>query len=103
MFQIERLSGGVFWVYDVDTVENMFLIYRDDNWNWIEMETCKPYYPPSDAIQIVRCKDCKHWQRHTGVVDSPNGHCFAIETCKNGMDFCSYGEYQKNTGGVTHD
>ena len=26
-----------------------------------------------------------------------------IETCKNEMDFCSYGEYQKNTGGVTHD
>ena len=58
---------------------------------------------PGDAIQIVRCKDCKHWQRHTGVVDSPNGHCFAIETCKNEMDFCRYGEYQKNTGGVTHD
>ena len=56
-----------------------------------------------DAVPVVRCKDCKHWQRHTGVVDSPNGHCFAIETCKNEMDFCSYGEYQKNTGGVTHD
>lgn len=35
-------------------------------------------------------------QRHTGVVDSPNGHCFALETCTNGMDFCSYGEYQTN-------
>ena len=58
---------------------------------------------PGDAIQIVRCKDCKHWQRHTGVVDSPNGHCFALETCTNGMDFCSYGEYQTNTGGVTHE
>lgn len=29
MFQIELLSGGVFWVYAVDTAENMFLIYRD--------------------------------------------------------------------------
>ena len=54
---------------------------------------------PGDAIKIVRCKDCKHWQRHTGVVDSPNGHCFALETCTNGMDFCNYGEYQTNTGG----
>lgn len=49
-----------------------------------------------DAVPVVRCKDCKHWQRHTGVVDSPNGHCFALETCTNGMDFCSYGEYQTN-------
>ena len=44
MFQIELLSGGVFLVYAVDTVENMFLIYRDDNWNWIGMEKCKPPY-----------------------------------------------------------
>ena len=49
MFQIELLSGGVFWVYAVDTVENMFLIYRDDNWNWIGMEKCKPYYPPAES------------------------------------------------------
>ena len=55
--------------------------------------------PAADVAEVVRCKDCKHWQRHTGVVDSPNGHCFALETCTNGMDFCSYGEYQTNTGG----
>lgn len=56
-------------------------------------------FPAVDAVIVTRCKDCKHWQRHTGVVDSPNGHCFALETCTNGMDFCSYGEYQTNTGG----
>lgn len=44
MFQIELLSGGVFWVYAVDTAEDMFLIYRDSKWNWIGMEKCKPYY-----------------------------------------------------------
>lgn len=55
--------------------------------------------PAADVAPVVRCKDCKHWQRHTGVVDSPNGHCFALETCTKGMDFCSYGEYQTNTGG----
>ena len=49
MFQIELLSGGVFWVYAVDTVENMFLIYCDDNWNWLGMEKCKPYYQPAES------------------------------------------------------
>lgn len=44
MFQIELLTGGVFTVYAVDTQENMFLIYRDGNWNWVRMEKCKPYY-----------------------------------------------------------
>ena len=87
MFQIELLSGGVFWVYDVDTVENMFLIYRDDNWNWIEMETCKPYYPPSDAIQIVRCKDC---------IYRIDGRCFSRTSFLNSPavepdNFCSWG------------
>ena len=114
MFQIELLSGGVFWVYDVDTVENMFLIYRDDNWNWIEMETCKPYYPPAesylnkqfifaedferamasfpgDAIQIVRCKDCEHLVNTT---INANGFliCDISDMEIAPDDFCSYGE-----------
>lgn len=55
--------------------------------------------PAADVAEVVRCKGCKYWQRHTGVVDSPNGHCFYLETCTNGNDFCSYGEYQTNTGG----
>ena len=46
MFQIELLSGGVFWVYAVDAQEDLFLIYRDDQWNWIGMEKCKPYTYP---------------------------------------------------------
>ena len=63
---------------------------------------CDIYLDGAPTLNVetnMRCKDCKHWQRHTGVVDSPNGHCFALETCTNGMDFCSYGEYQTNTGG----
>ncbi len=47
IFQVELLSGGVFLVYAVDARENMFLIYRDDQWNWIGMEKCRPYAYPS--------------------------------------------------------
>lgn len=42
MFLVELLSGGIFTVYAVDAHENLFLIYRDDQWNWIGMEKCKP-------------------------------------------------------------
>ena len=42
MFLVELLSGGIFMVYAVDAHENLFLIYRDDQWNWIGMEKCKP-------------------------------------------------------------
>lgn len=52
MFMIELLSGGVFTVYAVDAHENLFLIYRDDQWNWIGMETCKPRTYPLGGISF---------------------------------------------------
>ena len=56
-----------------------------------------------DAVPVVRCKDCKY-----GDYDSkPDGAMVCLRT-KDGFwrketDFCSYGEYQTNTGGVTHE
>ncbi len=55
----------------------------------------------NDAEIVVRCRDCVAWKRNVGIVDSPNGHCFEHDIDTNGQDFCSYGEYQTNTGGVT--
>ena len=55
----------------------------------------------ADVAEVVRCKDCKY-----GDYDSkPNGAMVCLRT-KDGFwrretDFCSYGEYQTNTGGVT--
>lgn len=58
-----------------------------------------------DAIQIVRCKDCKYVRdlgfnfgglRHESYFCVYNG---PVST--GGDDFCSHGEYQTNTGGAT--
>lgn len=54
---------------------------------------------PGDAIQIVRCKDCKY-----GDYDSKSNGAMVCLRTKDGFwrketDFCSYGEYQTNTGG----
>lgn len=99
MFQVELLSGGVFIVYAVDTAEDMFLIYRDDQWNWIGMEKCKPYAPPwmghlddapsVDAVSVVRCKDCKYFGREleNGKHDCTDCN---LPYCRPD-DFCSYG------------
>ena len=48
--------------------------------------------PTVDAVEVVRCKACRQWVRNTGIVDSPNGHCFYHDEETNGYDFCSYGE-----------
>lgn len=52
MFMIELLSGGVFTVYAVDAHENLFLIYCDDKWHWIDKERCKPYTYPLGGISF---------------------------------------------------
>ena len=54
--------------------------------------------PAADVAEVVRCKDCKHrteygncgHPRQKGVF--PSAYPF---------DFCSYGGYKTNTGGVT--
>lgn len=48
--------------------------------------------PTVDAVEVVRCKDCKSWQRNSGFTDSPNGFCFNHHMMTNECDFCSYGE-----------
>ena len=49
-----------------------------------------------DAVEVVRCKDCKQWSRNSGIAESPNGHCFCHDIETNGHDFCSYGERRDN-------
>lgn len=52
--------------------------------------------PAADVVEVVRCRDCKHrteygncgHPRQKGAL--PSAYPF---------DFCSYGEYQTNTGG----
>ncbi len=43
MFQIELLSGGVFWVYAVYPQNSAFLIWKDARWVWMAADKCKPY------------------------------------------------------------
>jgi hypothetical protein len=56
------------------------------------------YAPTVDAVEVVRCKDCKHF-----VQSEPYDPCECMKwTVKWGVayvnpdDFCSYGERKKN-------
>ena len=46
--------------------------------------------PTVDAVEVVRCKDCKHWIRteNGGYCDNPDG----LLGVDKPDDFCSYGE-----------
>ena len=54
--------------------------------------------PAADVAEVVRCKDCKHKLRTVanGVVICREKHGIVRPSLD---DFCSYGEYQTNTGG----
>lgn len=47
--------------------------------------------PTVDAVPVVRCKDCKRWQRHTQV-NRDYGGCGRFSATTKHDDFCSRGE-----------
>ncbi len=45
----------------------------------------------ADAVEVIRCKDCKHWNSETkGCKRSPSVEAWL------GNDYCSYGERNSN-------
>ena len=54
--------------------------------------------PAADVAEVVRCKDCKH-RTEAGNCGHPRHH--GILPSAYPYDFCSYGDYQTNTGGAT--
>lgn len=50
-------------------------------------------YPVADVVEVVRCKDCKHFCPYEG--EEHKGDCeelVGLESCVYEDDFCSYGE-----------
>ena len=48
--------------------------------------------PAVDAVEVVRCKDCKHWE------DGWLGYCTKCHTAMHYDGFCSYGERREDDG-----
>ena len=74
---------------------------ENPHWTPQRTKTLLLRQPAADVAEVVRCKDCKY-----GSYDSkPNGAMVCLRTndgfWRKEADFCSYGEYQTNTGGVT--
>lgn len=52
------------------------------------------FVPTADVVEVVRCKDCKHWDCYGGE-DAHKGDCselVGLDSCMYEDDFCSYGE-----------
>lgn len=59
----------------------------------IVTELCIKQVPAADVVEIVRCKNCKHFCPYEG--EEHKGDCaelVGLESCVYEDDFCSYGE-----------
>ena len=52
--------------------------------------------PTIDAVPVVRCKDCKQWERLKKNLR--RGYCGESECIMRDDDFCSYGERRESDG-----
>lgn len=59
---------------------------------------CVKFKNKSDLTEIVRCKECKHWEAYEE--DERYGECFMLCRNANGNDFCSYGEKKESEGEI---
>ena len=59
-------------------------------------------FPTADVVEVVRCKDCKHWNNegYDPILESAWGECqksfddyHCCETTED--DYCSYGEKER--------
>ena len=66
--------------------------------------------PTVDAVEVVRCRDCKYWGDESGKLQSSDGVLFArckvhnylldgrhTGWCPTENDFCSYGERKEGS------
>ena len=60
-------------------------------------DVCVATAPTVDAVEVVRCKDCKHWCRHTEV-NLNYGVCYRCHCKKHENGYCELGERMKNNG-----
>ena len=64
-----------------------------------------------DAVEVVRCRDCKYWGDEDGILQDSDGEMFArckahnhlvdgrhTGWCPSENDFCSYGERKDGDG-----
>ena len=95
---IERYSGGEHVKSTAECVYDSFFVSVLKN------------APTVDAVEVVRCRDCKHWHEETGwcnqhshFVDIEGEACHPWESSEWNMfdesDFCSYGERRNDGNG----
>ena len=54
--------------------------------------------PTVDAVEVVRCKDCKHWLKDVPLCTDDIGRCRFANYLVGGNAYCVYGERKDGDG-----
>lgn len=60
---------------------------------------CGCFKNKTDVVEVVRCKDCKHYTDNMNEDNLWKGYCGKAISCfefRKSTDFCSYGERKEN-------
>ena len=96
----------------LDQFLNRYAVWNPEQ-NAILNEVCMMLIkaPHVDAVEVVRCRDCKYWGDQDGKLQNSDGEMFArckahnylidgrhTGWCPSENDFCSYGERKDGDG-----
>lgn len=56
--------------------------------------TCEKFTPTTDVVEVIRCKDCKHWKQ----VNEERRACYLFGFEMDYDEFCSYGTPKERCG-----
>ena len=86
------------------------LASKEDEGDRRGVETCIAVLEDAiavDAVEVVRCKECKHWKPSGSKAGNSFsdmeyiGGCEFTNYCRRESDFCSYGEKRRDKDGTT--
>lgn len=76
---------------------------ENPNWTPQRVKTLLLRQPAADVAEVVRCRDCKMWEKQNVFEHSDTGrmrrggYCRCSRFTRYEDDFCSSGEHQTNT------
>lgn len=57
--------------------------------------------PSVDAVQVIRCRDCKHWCDNDGFNHDKGAECEVMRMWMQPGDYCSYAKKREGSDGNT--
>lgn len=85
----EHIKDLPTWWADDGGVYGKPMKYPDGMFDCEDVISSIEYAPTVDAVEVVRCRECVHWEKQ---VDSMQGRCELLQQYPTGGWYCANGE-----------